>query len=578
MVPFRYFFLIVLAGLASQCYLPTHAQPKPKFLPLQPQKLKIAQAAMQEAIAKKDSNLLAEAYYLYGKLYRPSGDLYTAKKYFLQSLRIVEKKGYSETLARLYYVLGNNALKSENYAETQQYLAAELKTAQSLQTLRALARVYGGLVLFHRKDWSLTDAALPPPNRDSVWYYLEKHKALLPSITDTLDILSIYRQITEELMLRKRYSEALPYYEKSLSLSRQINNPPQECYFLFHLAVFYSLTGKPHKSLPYLSRAERIQATLPGNAQHVSEMAYTSAEAFHAYYQAIGDWQLAHQYQAKLHQLQLLDIYADKAGALSRLSAQYDAEKKDLLLSSQRQQLEVGEATLKKQQMLSLMLLVLFVVAVVSGGILFYWYRQNKQLALRNEILVNEQNHRVKNNLQTIISMLYLQANRLHNHESKALVDTTQQRLKVMAFLQRHLYDRDKLDSISLADYVQDLLKAAIESWGRNDIETLVDIPPNLLLTTDHALSVGFIIHELVVNACKHAFASQTSPFLQIKAVQTDGKCIVEVVDNGTGYESDNISKASFGLRLIELQVKQLKGTYRIWNDNGSHFTMQFKC
>lgn len=566
-----------LAGLMNAFFTASLAQQKPQFLPLQPHKLQIAQATMQKALAQKDSNLLAEAYYLYGKLYAPSGDFYTAKKYFLQSLRIVEKRGYSEKLARLYDHLAFTALLTENYHETQKYWNLEERVAQTLQTPRALMRSYGGYFKFYQKDWSLVAPNLPKANRDSAWHYLNKLERLIPFTTDTLDILSTYHGFAEELNTRKNYQKAIFYSQKGLTLSRQKKNFPHECYFLYRLGHICAVRGRLSESWAYLKQAEKLLATLPGNSQNIRDFAIRSAEGFQAYYTAKADWRKAYQYQAKLHELRLQEVFTERTGALNRLSMEYDNEKKELLLKSQRQQLRVSQASLQKQQIYTAVLAVLLLVVVGIGALLFYLYRQNKQLALRNAILVHEQNHRVKNNLQTIVSMLYLQSARLPDDTGKQLIDTTQRRVEVMTYLQRHLYDRSEYDTILLHEYLSEIVEAAIDSFGYTNVDSHLDILTDLSLSSEQALSVGFIVHELVVNACKYAFHSTSTPTLRIRAAKAEGKCEVQVSDNGPGLDETQTNQSSFGLRLIALQVRQLRGTYRLWNDDGVHFSMQFK-
>ncbi len=151
---------------------------QPKFLPLQPHKLQWAEQVLKEAKAKKDSLMLAEAYYLFGKTYDGSGDYFTAKRYFMQSLRILEPRGDSEELVRLYTRLAGLGFKFYNYADVLRYVQLSLAVAQRVRSDKALLRAYSLMRALHDADWSQMPGQinknLPKPNYDSVLYYLKK--------------------------------------------------------------------------------------------------------------------------------------------------------------------------------------------------------------------------------------------------------------------------------------------------------------------------------------------------------------------------------------------------------------------
>ncbi len=92
------------------------------FLPLQPHKLRYAQEVEREALAKNDSGQLAEAYYLYSKLYGAANDLVTGQRYKLKSLRILERRGDSYQLGRLCVQLADIDREQKRYRSYWQYL------------------------------------------------------------------------------------------------------------------------------------------------------------------------------------------------------------------------------------------------------------------------------------------------------------------------------------------------------------------------------------------------------------------------------------------------------------------------
>ena len=96
-------------------------------------------------------------------------------------------------------------------------------------------------------------------------------------------------------------------------------------------------------------------------------------------------------------------------------------------------------------------------------------------------------------------------------------------------------------------------------------------------------MSIGLIINELVTNSCKYAFKDNENPTLSIKSFFENEEYIIEVADNGTSkkdFSELNITtefQKSFGMRLIQIQIIQLQGSYCFYYKNGTQFVMRFK-
>ena len=205
------FLLTIGRGVAQQ----------PKFFKLQPHKLQWAQQVLKDAKAKKDSLMLAEAYYLFGKTYIASGDYFTAKRYFMQSLRIIEPRGDSEELVRLYMYLGNLEAKSYNYASVFRYAHLSLAVAQRIGSHKALGRAYSQMWGLHEADWSQmpeqTNRNLPKPNYDSMFYYLKKIELLARRSPDPIELASVNQLLGIELR-RRNDPKAIAYFEERLQI------------------------------------------------------------------------------------------------------------------------------------------------------------------------------------------------------------------------------------------------------------------------------------------------------------------------------------------------------------------------
>ncbi|GAB3990607.1 hypothetical protein GCM10028807_18140 [Spirosoma daeguense] len=150
-----------------------------------------------------------------------------------------------------------------------------------------------------------------------------------------------------------------------------------------------------------------------------------------------------------------------------------------------------------------------------------------------------------------------------------------------MAILHRRLYDNDTLAQVDLSDYIPDLIENVLQSFGFGYIQPVYELEP-VLLSADQALSVGLLLNELATNACKYAFHNHKEPIFRVVCKRKNNRIHLEVADNGPGIQSRSASelgaktRQSFGMRLIQIQVAQLRGTYAITNQNGFVFTLYF--
>jgi two-component system, sensor histidine kinase PdtaS len=552
-----------------------HAQ-TPQFLPLQTHKVQWANAVIKNALRTKDTLQLAEGYYLYGKIYDNAGDLLTAKKFFLKSLQIQEKRGDSEELARLYSWFSVLACKQLYYEDARRYNQLLMGVAKRLNTERALLRAYGHIRDFYLMNWQAINPQFPAPNPDSAFYYLKIQEPLVRRTKDTMD-LSAFLTRMGEYHLDRREAKAIDYFEEALQLSILSKNPFQEGNNLFYLGRAYCILGMPDRGIVYIKKCEQLQKTLPSNAQNSTKDKSFLVSAYHQYYLAKGNWQKAYQYQQEEATIEKQRILADRDGAVSRLSVSYETDKKETQIRSQQRELTLNQQAQQIQRNFLLALSVLLVGAIVAGVVFYQFWQKNKRLSRQNATLVREQNHRVKNNLQFISSLLSLQSNRLNDEAAKNAVEDTQNRIEMMVLLQRKLYDGQQLAEVTLLDFMSELVQMVLQSFNQEAVEVRYQIDADLNISADNAMRVGLIVNELATNAAKYAFADHEAPTFCIAAWVAQNIFYLRVADNGGGFDASKVLSKSFGMRLIQMQVTQLEGEYRFENDGGTKFEMKFE-
>jgi two-component sensor histidine kinase len=199
------------------------------------------------------------------------------------------------------------------------------------------------------------------------------------------------------------------------------------------------------------------------------------------------------------------------------------------------------------------------------------------------ELLLREVNHRVKNSLQLVLSMLSLQGNEFREVGAKELFAKAIARVTAIASIHERLYqDQDPL-TIEMQTYLNglcaELARVGIGEERHADLRT--DIEP-LRLPTEHGVSIALLVNELVMNALKHGRPTGKSPLIRVGLRRLDdGQAQLTIADNGPGLGATHDSEGSgkppsgLGTRLIGMLVRQLNGQLRIEDADGyaAHIT-----
>jgi PAS domain S-box-containing protein len=194
------------------------------------------------------------------------------------------------------------------------------------------------------------------------------------------------------------------------------------------------------------------------------------------------------------------------------------------------------------------------------------------------EVLLKEIHHRVKNNLQIVSSLLYLQSRKTSDDQVLSVLRESQTRVRSMALIHEKLYQCDDLANINLGDYIRSLTSYLFNSYGvASHMVTLHVNVDNTPLGLDRAIPCGLIINELVSNALKYAFPNGRRGKILIDLLHGgDGKVVLTVKDNGVGLPGgmDITDMPSLGLQLVNTLVKQLDGTIEVDSVGGAAFRM----
>ncbi len=211
-------------------------------------------------------------------------------------------------------------------------------------------------------------------------------------------------------------------------------------------------------------------------------------------------------------------------------------------------------------------------------------YRSKKELMMQmeeKETLLKEVHHRVKNNLQTVSSLLSLQSRNVEEDRMKTLLKSTQNRVISMAMVHEMLYMRKDIAHIEYKSYVQELSEYLIRSIKGLDskVQLKIDIP-DIKLGIDTAIPLGLLINEAVTNALKYGFADEEEGEIYIVLKkELDKQYVLNIGDNGVGFPEtvNHKTTKSLGLKLIHNLTRQLRGTIQRDNSKkGTNYIIKF--
>lgn len=189
-------------------------------------------------------------------------------------------------------------------------------------------------------------------------------------------------------------------------------------------------------------------------------------------------------------------------------------------------------------------------------------------------VLLKEIHHRVKNNLQVIISLLKLQSNELENDAQKIPYKDTINRVIAMSLIHEKIYQTPNLAKIDLEDYIKSLAFEMIDSLAI-ECEVNLTINSNVKsLKTKSLVPVALIFNELISNSIKHAFKNKARGNISIKINDNFPNVKMIYKDDGEWIEGKKIN--SLGLELIQSLAEQLTGTFIRNTDNGTEYIFNF--
>ncbi|MDD2385040.1 MAG: sensor histidine kinase [Sulfurospirillaceae bacterium] len=190
----------------------------------------------------------------------------------------------------------------------------------------------------------------------------------------------------------------------------------------------------------------------------------------------------------------------------------------------------------------------------------------------RKDLLYNEIHHRVKNNLNIVSSMLALQAE-TEEQKVQDIINVSKNRIDSMAMVHSMLYVSEGIEKVNAKLFIEQLSSTLSQTFNTNI--TIIFRLKTVELSLNEIIPIGLIINELLTNSFKYAFKKTPNPKIIIGLTLHKDQVLLTYFDNGIGLADNNVP--SLGLKLVTLNVKQLKGDLKVHYNNGLHYKITYK-
>jgi two-component sensor histidine kinase len=205
---------------------------------------------------------------------------------------------------------------------------------------------------------------------------------------------------------------------------------------------------------------------------------------------------------------------------------------------------------------------------------------QYLKLLQEKEWLMKEVHHRVKNNLQLVVSLLNMQTGYIKDAFALDAFCDIGSRIRAISLIHQRMYQEDdNMAIVNMRDYITELAGCLdTGSFADCPVRYQLDIAP-IELDVSQSVPIGLILNEAITNAIKHAFPHKQSPVIVISLLQQEDDLIcLTVADNGRGLpENFNLeANATMGLQLIRTLSDQLDGSLQLENRHGFILSLQF--
>lgn len=492
---------------------------------------------------------------------------------FEQTLEIRQSAQDSFGMAKVYNNLGLLSRRQANPAQALRYYQLALHfykhTGETSSQLRTLSNINS--VLQDLEQW---EASVTTSTR-LIQQFEQRNRAHSLSM-ERINLAVAKYYLGEVVAAEEQYRLAIQELE---ALPPLLDNNLEKAYHNYGSLLYDQ--GRINAALKMELKALRLakEREMP----EVQQSAHMQLGKLYAHKK---QYKLAFAHQDSAIQLQKELFDASTADALARINVRFQLDS-IRTVEAARTQIEVekrktAEMLQQKEEQRTQWLAVTILVFIVLLVSLLYQFRKNvrnqRQLETQNqlieqnlaekELLMREIHHRVKNNLQSIKSMINIQRRSHVSPNIEEVLNPIQNRVNAMVLVHGKLYGKTALTQIDAGEYLEELSLAVLDSFGFKGkrLQLEFNMSP-LYLSLDALLNLGLVINELVTNACKYGATRKDLLELSVSGISQKDHYLIVLQDRGKGKMVSGAD--SFGNSLITALMKKLKGEINYVEQNG---------
>jgi two-component sensor histidine kinase len=191
------------------------------------------------------------------------------------------------------------------------------------------------------------------------------------------------------------------------------------------------------------------------------------------------------------------------------------------------------------------------------------------QAVAQKDVLLKEVNHRVKNSLQLVASLLNLQRNQIGDKQTRHHFEDAARRISVVAQVHQRLYQDDRPDQVAFDGFINELCRDLDKVFPERRIRIECDAEP-FFISNDKVVPIALVLNELIANAFKYSFPDNADGLIRVTARRHERTVVLTVADDGVKLPDDFGSPASggLGLKIVAALTRQLRATIEFRNSD----------
>ena len=569
----------------------------------------------RSALERADSTDLLEAYNYYAAIQNKKHNKYKALEFYQKSLKLKRRFATDESISNTLNSIGTVHHRNGNVDEALNYYLQAILTLKDstsdyqISPRTNICKLYLDLGELEKAKEEIdrtsiylqtsTDTAsaafldnlkgnyfLNKEQFDSAQFYYDKNLIYNIKSNDSTKIAHSYNNLAIVYYYKELLNKSYLNFHKAYSIRKKVKDTSAILESIYNLGDFQQELNNNDSAIIYIEEGLLLSKKINSNIDtrdfyHILSTIYEKKNESNL---ALFNYKKYLDYHEKVTQKK-------NTNRIKELEAEYQFNQQEREINKVKENNEVLASANSKINglniILSMFILLLVLLLIYISRILYLKkvlaesLRKTTISKAEKETLIKEIHHRVKNNLQIIISLLRLQASTIEDKKTVEHFSECEQRIAAMALVHERLYKSSNFSEIDLPIYIDELMANLISSFSsiRTIKKSTIEIDR---LSLDTIIPISLIINECVTNSFKHGYDPQKETFeLTCDFTQQKNKmATLYIGDNGIGFPEEFTLKnpsSSLGVELIDSLVDQINGEIEIIRDqDGAYYKITF--